>query len=626
MIVYRAKRRLRVVPAVFLVIALLLAVIPAASVAGQSSALDKVYAYLREIPGLKAQIPNLQVTLQTQASSPASWAAMGEVLLNKQLRNWFKPLVNSRTGWGQLPKAGTPVWATFVGLKEKPGLKGPSSIVVHQGFGDGSKIVTEGPEANPFEVDDTLDSFGIWYQQDAGFYPQAASSSVGPAGINWYDLQFKGAGGVDKKVMANVVPTAKAAGGGPPGGGNPPPGGGAPPGGGGNNPPGGDGVGAGNGAADGAGADADTDVGQPSAHLVVEERKPRKDPDTAKRAHIVWHNGAYRIWRDFAPAADLATCVRTTGTTAADGSILVEVTVQTIFPMDAAALGETIKLQVFDENGKLLGEVDTDWRSHTPTGPYQGGFVYQGVYELPAWASGAQSVRLSPSADFVNATIDPADLPADPAAAAAGIAAAHATNSVAVGGRDGINPCGTVVSDDLDMCSDEIVSALTNLTGDMGGAGVLATPYTGSHGSQECHVTRNDEFVGVLTSTGEPATKEKLEQVAKIPGCPQRKLTVEEREILMLTCEAVTLFLWLQQIPGSEAEIGVDDDDYIYVDSIFSAFGPPIPALPEPEPIPEEDTPLDLGESVPIAALVEQAGEAAQAAAWRWAVPPGENA
>ncbi len=144
----------------------------------------------------------------------------------------------------------------------------------------------------------------------------------------------------------------------------------------------------------------------PSVHLVVEELKPQKDPETTKRDHIVWYNGAYRIARDIVPGDDLGTCVRTTGTTAADGTILVEVSVQSIVPMDAAVLGETVKLQVFDQDGRLLGEVDTDWRSHTPAGPYQGVFVYQGVFSLPAWASDAKSVRLSPDADFISATLE----------------------------------------------------------------------------------------------------------------------------------------------------------------------------------------------------------------------------
>ncbi len=220
MFVNRARRRPTAVLAVVLISTLLLSILPAASVSAQTP-LDKVYAYLRGVPGLKAQIPNLQVTLGTDADSPASWAAMGEVVLNKNLRNWFKPLVNGSMGWGRLPPAGAPVWATFIGLNAKPSLKGPASIVVHQGFGDGSKVVRQGPEVDPFEVDDTVASFGIWWREESGFYPLGAASTVGPDGVNWYDQQFRGAGGVSKKVMANVVPTDTGAAGG--GGGNPPP-------------------------------------------------------------------------------------------------------------------------------------------------------------------------------------------------------------------------------------------------------------------------------------------------------------------------------------------------------------------------------------------------------------------
>lgn len=114
-----------------LVLAFLLAAAPSASVTAQSSpgeSLEQAYAYLRGVPGLKVQIPNLKVTPDAGADSAASWAAMGEVVLNKRLRNWFRPLVNSRLGWGELPPAGAPVWATFVGLDTKPSLKGPSSI------------------------------------------------------------------------------------------------------------------------------------------------------------------------------------------------------------------------------------------------------------------------------------------------------------------------------------------------------------------------------------------------------------------------------------------------------------------------------------------------------------------
>ncbi len=89
-----------------------------------------------------------------------------------------------------------------------------------------------------------------------------------------------------------------------------------------------------------------------------------------------------------------------------------------------------------------------------------------------------------------------------------------------------MEPCGTVVADGLDVCGADIVAALTHIAGDLAGDGVLATPRNGTNGSQECYVTRNGDIVSVLTSTGEPATRAKLEQVAGVPGCPSAQAHV----------------------------------------------------------------------------------------------------
>ena len=278
MIIVRQAGRWRPLLSVLLALGLLLTMVPAASVSAQSP-LEQAYATLGKIPGLRPQLPNLQVT--ANSTEAAEWAAVGEVVLNKQLRNWFKPLVNGRLGWGELPKAGAPVLATFVGLARKTGPKGPAAIVVHQGYSDGTKLVTQGSEADPFEADASVDSFGLWWQDGTGFYAQAASSSVGAGGVNWFDSQFNGAGGIDKRMMANVVPIAKGGSGGG-GGGNPPPGGGNPPpgGGGGNPPPGGGSPPSGGGDDDEAAAEPVPEAAVPGLHLAL-DTTDADDPDQA---------------------------------------------------------------------------------------------------------------------------------------------------------------------------------------------------------------------------------------------------------------------------------------------------------------------------------------------------------
>jgi hypothetical protein len=182
--------RFRAIIAVLLLTLAALPAFPASAGAQDTSAAQRSQAldYLATLPGLKGQLPNLRVTTDPRGDAAttgdAVWAALGEVVLNKQLRNWVKKLAASKTGWGldQLPPVGTPVLATFVGLASKPDLKATASTVVHQGYADGTRVATQGFRADPFEADSALDSFGIFYRDDVGAYPQAAASLVSVAG------------------------------------------------------------------------------------------------------------------------------------------------------------------------------------------------------------------------------------------------------------------------------------------------------------------------------------------------------------------------------------------------------------------------------------------------------------
>ncbi len=639
MITARVVGRARPLVSMLAIVALSMAMLPAASVSAQST-LDKAYATLRKVPGLKAQIPNLQVT--ANATEAVEWAAVGEVVLNKQLRNWFKPLVNGKLGWGDLPKAGAPVLATFVGLVEKASLKGPSSVVVHQGYSDGSKVVTQGSEANPFEADQTVDSFGLWFREGTGFYPQAASSSVGASGPNWYDLQYKGAGGIDKRMMANVVPIPKqgSGGGGGGGGGNPPPGGGGnpPPGGGGNpppggggNPPGGNGNGNGNGDGDGEGDGADEpapEPGAPNVHVAVEAAEDG-DPAKRKLGDLVWRAGTYDLRRDFAPGGDPTTCVSVLGTQAVDSFGIVEINIQSLVPYDVEMLEEVVWLQAFDADGNYLGTFDAKWTSYTPTGPYQGGFIYQGFAELPYTETPIASVRLAPHSDFQEAVLaSNGEVAADPEVALGQVAYAATPNRVAVPGRDGVIPCGTLESDDLDVCSDEIVSSMgahasaTEAGSEGGGGTVTGTPALGNKDSKECHGMKGGKLSQILGFSGEPSTPEKVEEVARIPGCPTTRLEQLQGDFVAVFCEAFTLYLWLQALPVP-VEIAGESEARLDMLVSWAHFR----AADERGPILDEDTdPLSIPSDVTIAAVqqMQDAVEAAASqAAWELAVPSG---
>lgn len=106
MIIVRQAGRWHPLLSVLLALGLLLTMVPVASLSAQSP-LDEAYAVLGKIPGLRPQLPNLPAT--ANSTKAAQWAAVGEVVLDKQLRNWFTSLLNGRLGWGGLPKAGAPV-------------------------------------------------------------------------------------------------------------------------------------------------------------------------------------------------------------------------------------------------------------------------------------------------------------------------------------------------------------------------------------------------------------------------------------------------------------------------------------------------------------------------------------
>ena len=74
MINARAAGRSRLLLSLFVTFGLLLAIVPTAPVSAQST-LDQALVTLRKVPGLKAQIPRLQVT--TNAGDAAEWAAVG---------------------------------------------------------------------------------------------------------------------------------------------------------------------------------------------------------------------------------------------------------------------------------------------------------------------------------------------------------------------------------------------------------------------------------------------------------------------------------------------------------------------------------------------------------------------
>ena len=82
-----------------------------------------------------------------------------------------------------------------------------------------------------------------------------------------------------------------------------------------------------------------------------------------------------------------------------------------------------------------------------PTGPYQGGFVYQGFAELPYTETPIASVRLAPHSDFQEAVLaSNGEAAADSAVALGQVVHAATPNRVSVPGRDGVIPCGTVRS------------------------------------------------------------------------------------------------------------------------------------------------------------------------------------
>ncbi len=54
-----------------------------------------------------------------------------------------------------------------------------------------------------------------------------------------------------------------------------------------------------------------------------------------------------------------------------------------------------------------------------------------------------------------------------------------------------------------------------------------------------------------------------------------------------------------------------------------------MPTIPAPDPEPEDQEPLDLGDAVPIAQvgqLIDHVDGAAQAASWGWSIPPADRA
>ena len=623
MIVVRAAGRSRPLFSVLLALGLLLAAVPGASASAQSP-LEQAYATLGKIPGLRSQLPNLQVTANSTAA--ADWAAAGEVVLNKRLREWFKPLVNGRLGWGELPKAGAPVLATFVGLARKAGPDGPAAVVVHQGYSDGTKLVTQGSAADPFEADASVDSFGLWWQDGTGFYAQAASSSVGAGGVNWFDSRFKGAGGIDKRMMANVVPISKGGSGG--GGGNPPPGGGGgnppPGGGGGGNPPpgGGDPPGDGGGDHDAA-AEPVPEAAVPGLHLALDTTDP-DDPTRRKLGDLVWQTGVYDLRRDFAPGGDPTTCVSVFGTPV-DGFGVIEINLQSIVPYDLATLEQAVKLHAFDAEGNFLGEFGAEWLGHVPTGPYAGAFIYQGIAELPYTPTPIASVRLAPDADIRGAVLASSGQTADdPVIALGQVAHAATPNRVAIPGRDGVQPCGTFASEDLDVCSDDIVDALTDVAAlPVAEPQLEGTPATGSKGSKECHGTSNGQPVAFLGFTGEPATSEKLEEVAQIPACPTAKPDPERPELVVAFCDLFTLYLWLQEVPG------IDPAEALRSPLHYAVSLAIVRSAEDSFVIPEGGQPMSLGEELPLAALNElrdAVDAATREANWGLAVPPTGNA
>ena len=538
MIIVRQAGGWRPLLSVLLALGLLLTMVPAASVSAQSP-LEQAYATLGKIAGLRPQLPNLQVT--ANSTEAAEWAAVGEVVLNKQLRNWFKPLVNGRLGWGELPKAGAPVLATFVGLARKTGPKGPAAIVVHQGYSDGTKLATQGSEADPFEADASVDSFGLWWQDGTGFYAQAASSSVGAGGVNWFDSQFKGAGGIDKRMMANVVPIAKGSSGGGGGGGNPPPGGGNPPPGWWRQP---------------APRRRESPCWRRGTTRKLRPSRFRKQqcqhctsrwtrPTRTTRPSERWATSSGAPASTISVATSRPEVTRRPASASSVrprmGSASSRSTSRASCPTTSRSLERTVKLHAFDADGSFLGEFEAEWSGHAPTGPYAGAFIYQGVAELPYTPTPIASVRLAPDADIRDAVLaSNGQVADDPVIALGQVAHAATPNRVAIPGREGVQPCGTLASAGLDVCSDDIIDALTDVAAaPVGEAPLAGTPATGSKGSRECHGTSNGQPVAFLGFTGEPATSEKLEQIAQISACPTAKPDPERPDLVVAFCRPV---------------------------------------------------------------------------------------
>ena len=140
---------------------------------------------------------------------------------------------------------------------------------------------------------------------------------------------------------------------------------------------------------------------------------------------------------------------------------------------------------------------------------------------------------------------------------------------------------------------------------------------------RECHGTSSEQPVAFLGFTGEPATSQKLEQIAQIPACPTAKPDPERPDLVVAFCELFTLYLWLQEVPGIDPAEALRSRLYYAVSFAIAR------AAEDPFVIPEDGQPMNLGEGVPIAALneLQDAVDAAtQEAAWGLAVPPSGNA
>ena len=92
-------------------------------------------------------------------------------------------------------------------------------------------------------------------------------------------------------------------------------------------------------------------------------------------------------------------------------------------------------------------------------------------------------------------------------------------------------------------------SSATEAASEQAGESVTGTLATGNKGSKECHGAENGEVSQVLGFSGELATVEKVEGDRQDPGCPTAKLDPLRADFVTVFCEALTLHLWLQEIP-----------------------------------------------------------------------------